>query len=323
MGDFTMPFNRTTSLDLVPVNPSPPSRSMPFREDCWSEEATGTLVDAWGRRYLELNRGNLRQKDWQEVADAVNERHGHTKKTMRTDVQCKNRIDTIKKKYKIEKARVIESNGAFVSAWPFFEKLDVLIGPKKSEAFTRRMPPVYNGLGRAEAFPRTGTPPMAIALQRDAKQLPVAVAVTPQKRTASVVDDSYFRRNYSAMAAAAAKGEEEDDDEEMSEEEETEERGVERGEERGGKQGEMDGMKMLAKAIERLGETYERVEMEKLRQMMELEKKRLDAGREVELQRMQLLSDLQIQFEKARRTKEKAKKSSGLDSERSSILLLF
>ncbi|KAI8000746.1 Trihelix transcription factor ASIL2 [Camellia lanceoleosa] len=83
----------------------PPSRSLPFREDCWSEEATSTLVDAWGRRYLDLNRGNLRQKDWQEVADAVNLRHGHTKKTRRTDVQCKNRIDTLKKKYKVEKAR--------------------------------------------------------------------------------------------------------------------------------------------------------------------------------------------------------------------------
>jgi hypothetical protein len=51
---------------------------------------------------MELNRGNLRQKDWQDVADAVNALHGHTKKTHRTDVQCKNRIDTIKKKYKIE-----------------------------------------------------------------------------------------------------------------------------------------------------------------------------------------------------------------------------
>jgi hypothetical protein len=51
---------------------------------------------------MELNRGNLRQKYWQDVADAVNALHGHTKKTHRTDVQCKNRIDTIKKKYKIE-----------------------------------------------------------------------------------------------------------------------------------------------------------------------------------------------------------------------------
>ncbi|KAF8413744.1 hypothetical protein HHK36_001737 [Tetracentron sinense] len=44
-----------------------PSHSpLPFREDCWSEDATYTLIEAWGDRYLELNRGNLRQKHWQE-----------------------------------------------------------------------------------------------------------------------------------------------------------------------------------------------------------------------------------------------------------------
>lgn len=111
---------------------APPSRPLPFREDCWTEEATSTLVDAWRRRYLELNRGNLRQKDWQEVADAVNALHGHTKKTHRTDVQCKNRIDTLKKKYKIEKARVSNSNGTLTSSWPFFSRLDPLIASSVS-----------------------------------------------------------------------------------------------------------------------------------------------------------------------------------------------
>ncbi|MBA0595111.1 hypothetical protein Gorai_011989 [Gossypium raimondii] len=35
------------------------------QEDCWFEEATSALINAWGRRYLELNSGNLRQTDWQ------------------------------------------------------------------------------------------------------------------------------------------------------------------------------------------------------------------------------------------------------------------
>ncbi|KAL4339574.1 hypothetical protein GQ457_08G010550 [Hibiscus cannabinus] len=42
------------------------------REDCRSDGATSTLIEAWGNRYLRLNRGNLRRKDWQEVADAIN-----------------------------------------------------------------------------------------------------------------------------------------------------------------------------------------------------------------------------------------------------------
>ncbi|KAK1368795.1 trihelix transcription factor ASIL2-like [Heracleum sosnowskyi] len=326
MGDFT-PLN-----SLPAVNPSPATRSMPFREDCWSEAATATLVDAWGQRYLELNRGNLRQKDWQAVADAVNSLHGHTKKLRRTDVQCKNRIDTIKKKYKIEKARVCETNGAFVSSWPFFDQLDVLIGVKK-EGFTRRGTPGGSGLGigRAEAFSNSrngnGTPPMAIALRREAEreELPVAV-VMPQKRSAAVVDDSYFRRNYSAMAAAAAKGEVEDEEETENEDEESEESGEERDEERvdvmEGNQGGSDGIKMLAKAIESFGEKYERIELEKLRQSRELEVKRIEVGRDIELQRTQMLYDIQVQMEKLKREKKKSlgtdkssvmDKSSGLD----------
>lgn len=103
------------------------------REDCWSEGATESLIEAWGHRYLQLNRGNLRQKDWAEVADAVNSRQNGVKR-QRTDIQCKNRIDTLKKKYKLEKAKPSPSK------WPFYSRLRDLIGvvapltplPKKS-----------------------------------------------------------------------------------------------------------------------------------------------------------------------------------------------
>ncbi|KNA09549.1 hypothetical protein SOVF_152590 [Spinacia oleracea] len=89
------------------------------RDDCWNEESTGVLIEAWGERYLRSNRGNLRQNDWNDVADAVNSA-GVIRR--RTDIQCKNRIDTIKKKYKVEKAR------SPPSTWRFFQRLDFLIG---------------------------------------------------------------------------------------------------------------------------------------------------------------------------------------------------
>ncbi|KAI4332564.1 hypothetical protein L6164_017460 [Bauhinia variegata] len=264
------------------------SRSMPVREDCWSEEATSTLIDAWGRRYLELNRGNLRQKDWQDVADAVNALHGHTKKTHRTDVQCKNRIDTIKKKYKIEKARVSSSNGIVSSSWPFFERLDALIGSNFSAKKSSPSPPVALPLSyRKPPSPVTAVPATAVAL--------------PQKRSAgTVLDDGYFRRNYSAMAAAAAAVDvDEDEDEEEEEEEEDEVRGseVEEGDR------EREGMRRLAKAIERFGEVYERVEGEKLRQMVDLEKQRMQFAKDLEVQRMQMFMDTQVQLERIKRGK--------------------
>ncbi|TXG55036.1 hypothetical protein EZV62_020292 [Acer yangbiense] len=112
------------------------SPSMPVREDIWSEDATATLIGAWGERYLNANRGNIRQHHWQELADAVNSRHGLN----RTDIQCKNRIDTVKKKYKVEKARVSksESEEDYVSTWPFFQTMDGLFGSKITKRSKKR-----------------------------------------------------------------------------------------------------------------------------------------------------------------------------------------
>ncbi|CAI0381709.1 unnamed protein product [Linum tenue] len=167
MGDLTDSGTPSSNLN---------SRPLPIREDCWSEEATATLVEAWGNRYVELNRGNLRQTDWKEVAAAVNAIHGLTKKTHRTDVQCKNRIDTIKKKYKVEKTRITASNGVLTSSWPFFDRLDGLIGSN---------------------FPATATnspsPPVALPLTSSYRRTPSSnppVAALGQKRPAA--DDIYL-----------------------------------------------------------------------------------------------------------------------------------
>ncbi|KAL6126772.1 hypothetical protein ACLB2K_074817 [Fragaria x ananassa] len=102
------------------------------REDCWSDDATSVLITAWGDRYLRLNRGNLRQKDWTEVADAVNSRRDGA--VYKTDGQCKNRIDTLKKKYKLEKSK------PFPSSWIFYDTLDSLIGVPSSNAAVLNRP---------------------------------------------------------------------------------------------------------------------------------------------------------------------------------------
>ncbi|KAK1427033.1 hypothetical protein QVD17_15715 [Tagetes erecta] len=273
---------------------TPSSRPIAFREDCWSHDATSTLVEAWGTRYVELNRGNLRQKDWQEVADVVNARHGHTKKTRRTDVQCKNRIDTLKKKYKVEKARVSGSNGLIVSNWPFYNRLDTLIGTVTS--------------GKKSS---SSSPPIAYR-----KPVPIL----PVKRTlpvASAVDESYFRRNYSAVAAAAAAAEEEgtEDEEDESLGSSDDDGGAGGGFTRkngGGGENEVDSMRRLSRAIERFGEIYERIEGEKQRQIIELEKQRMQFTKDLEIQRMQLFMDTQVQLEKIKQAK---RTSSGDDDE--------
>ncbi|XP_077229319.1 trihelix transcription factor ENAP1-like isoform X2 [Tasmannia lanceolata] len=245
--------------------PSP----LPFREDCWSEGATLTLIEAWGDRYVELNRGNLRQKHWQEVADAVNARHGAFKKSRRTDVQCKNRIDTLKKKYKLEKSRVSASDGTLTSNWPFYTRLDALIGPVVASASKKPLPPL------AVPLPYRKTPPAP---------LPHAIVIRPPKEKRPAVDDSFFRRNYSP--ADVDSGSSRSSTEIRS-------RDVEEG----------DGFRQLAQAIVRFGEIYERVEGAKQRQMIELEKQRMEFAKGLEFQRMQLFMDSQVQLEKIKRAK--------------------
>ncbi|KAK8595031.1 hypothetical protein V6N13_015940 [Hibiscus sabdariffa] len=72
----------------------------------------------------------IRTEEWQEVAEKVSE----ISKIERTETQCRNRLDTLKKKYKKEKA-VLAETGATGSKWVYFKKLDMLLStpPKQGQ----------------------------------------------------------------------------------------------------------------------------------------------------------------------------------------------
>ncbi|XP_055823661.1 trihelix transcription factor ASIL2-like [Solanum dulcamara] len=315
---------------LTPASVSARTPVFPAREDCWSEAATHTLIEAWGSRYVELNRGNLRHQHWEEVADAVNALHGHTKKQYRTDIQCKNRIDTLKKKYKIERTKVSQYPGRYISTWPFFSSLNVLIGvtvkvpPPAAAAATlppqrRTTPtPVTSPLQWRPPPPETSPlqwrtpPPEMPPLQwRTPPVLPptlLGIPVCPRsKRPAAAMDYTVSRRNFSAMAAAAAAASDDSDDEK----EESETSSVAASamaiaacrskKKRSG--GLVEGYKMLAESIGRFSEIYERVEKAKQRQMVELEKQRMQFAKDLEIQRMKLIMESQVHLEKLKRSK--------------------
>ncbi|XP_027127273.1 uncharacterized protein [Coffea arabica] len=326
----------SSSADIFPPHPPPrPSTttkatSFPIREDCWSEDATHTLIEAWGSHYLDLNRGNLRQKHWQEVADAVNADHAHTKKLHRTDIQCKNRIDTLKKKYKLEKAKFLQSNGRVVSTWPFFASLDSLIGDSfiKANAPPSGTPPVTrkNSLAAKNTSP-SPAPASAPATMTVRKEFPVlpplpsAVPVGPRsKRPApapAMGEEAVFRRNFSAMAAAAAAVAEDDEDEEESDTSSAAAVGLGSGgmrrKKRRGAAGKVaaEGYRKLAEAIRGFADIYERVEEAKQRQMVELEKQRMQFAKDLEIQRMKLFMESQVQLEKLKRSKRNSQSGDG------------
>ncbi|XP_009773438.1 trihelix transcription factor ENAP1-like [Nicotiana tabacum] len=95
----------------------------------WSEHETFILLEAWGDRFVRHGRKSLRSDEWQEVAEKVSQ----GSKLERTDTQCRNRLDTLKKKYKKEKMKFAE-NGSNTSKWVYFKKMDMLLTSTPQQA---------------------------------------------------------------------------------------------------------------------------------------------------------------------------------------------
>ncbi|XP_022148076.1 trihelix transcription factor ASIL1 isoform X1 [Momordica charantia] len=262
----------------MPLSQPSPS-TLPVRDDCWTEDDTLTLIEAWGERHLDLNRGNLRHKHWQEVAEAVNSRHGHDRKSLRTNIQCQNRIDTLKKKYKIEKARSLESGGSYVCAWPFFSCLDDLIG-------NSHKPSTPAAVSNWKTAPVT-TPGFSLF-----SNVPVGLRSGTKKRRSTHVYrsfcDSYLRRDVNSKEDEGKYGTDSEDSRSLSSPR-FNDREV--------------GYRKLARAIGTIADIYERVEVAKQRHMVELEIQRMQFVKELEYQRMQLLMEMQLQIQKIKRAR--------------------
>ncbi|KAK9269261.1 hypothetical protein L1049_001031 [Liquidambar formosana] len=226
----------------------------------WTEHATSVLLEAWGDRYLQLGRKSLRSDDWTEVAEKVSE----VSKVERTDTQCRNRLDTLKKKYKKEKAKVDEiggGGGSSSSKWVYFKKMDMLmaVSPRQncglacgvdSGEYVFMNPKVYlncsNGLDEMRDSPAN---------------------------------------------SESCEGDEDDDLDGIPQ------RGTTRN---GAGDDEGSSFRLLADSVQKFGEIYEKIENTKRQQMMELEKMRMDFHRELELQKKQILERAQAEIEKIR-----------------------
>ncbi|KAG4177673.1 hypothetical protein ERO13_A11G322400v2 [Gossypium hirsutum] len=102
------------------------SATTEYRKDReeWSDAAIGCLLEAYMEKLTQLNRGNLRGRDWEEVAAAVSER---CEKQSKSVEQCKNKVDNLKKRYKLERHRMSDG-GITASHWPWFKKMEEIVG---------------------------------------------------------------------------------------------------------------------------------------------------------------------------------------------------
>lgn len=276
------PSSNSLTLALPIQNQKTPG-SGGGREDCWSEGATAVLIEAWGERYLELSRGNLKQKHWKEVADIVSSREDYSK-TPKTDIQCKNRIDTVKKKYKVEKAKI--AAGARPSKWRFYDKLDELIGPTAKMSSATPPPPEANN-----------------PYQRVPMGIPVGIRSNSTQhklnRKRPVVDfDDESEPENSADSSDGLPPESYKRPIMMQRESRLPNnlgaRLMNKKNDVGNGSG--NSMRELTRAILKFGEAYEQAETAKLQQLVEMERQRMKFAKELELQRMQCFMKTQLEL---------------------------
>lgn len=101
-----------------------------FRKDReeWSDTAIACLLEAYTEKFMMLNKGNLRGRDWEEVAAMVSER---CQKQSKSVEQCKNKVDNLKKRYKLERHR-LSNGGVSASHWPWFKQMEQVVGNSSS-----------------------------------------------------------------------------------------------------------------------------------------------------------------------------------------------
>ncbi|XP_021774486.1 trihelix transcription factor ASIL2-like [Chenopodium quinoa] len=91
-----------------------------LKRDEWSEGAVSSLLEAYESKWILRNRAKLKGQDWEDVAKHVSSRANNTK-SPKTQTQCKNKIESMKKRYRSESAT------ADTSSWPLFSRLDNLL----------------------------------------------------------------------------------------------------------------------------------------------------------------------------------------------------
>ncbi|CAM0152310.1 unnamed protein product [Urochloa decumbens] len=241
----------------------PPPPPPAWTPEPWSDGETSALLDAWGPRHLRARGGALRPADWRACAAAVTSRRAADGRAPRTVDQCKNRVDYLKKRLRAERAR---PRGAAAPTPPpvsgCLDRLRALlqVAPSVPHGFAHRP----GGATAEEAKVKDEEEEKDGGGDEDEKAsggapLPRDWPPVPKRPRTAV--------SLSPLSAAAGDN-------------------PEGGCGRSGTE--------VAAALDRLAGTYERVEAAKQREATRLEERRLEAMRDLEIERMRLLVDVAV-----------------------------
>ncbi|XP_022738526.1 uncharacterized protein LOC111291169 [Durio zibethinus] len=116
------------STETSPPPPPPQSSSATAKRrvppPCWSKEETLALVEAYKEKWFALRRGNLKASDWDAVSAAVSS--ASDPETTKSSIQCRHKIEKLRKRYRAEKQRSLKNPGKFSSSWDMFPVLDAM-----------------------------------------------------------------------------------------------------------------------------------------------------------------------------------------------------
>ncbi|OVA19816.1 MADF domain [Macleaya cordata] len=111
------------SLSTHPTNPQPSTRRVP--PPCWTDDETLALIESYHEKWYSLGRGNLKTPHWDEVADAV-ARRCNLVTPSKTSVQCRHKLEKLRKRYRSEKQRALTAPNRFSSSWILFKRMDAM-----------------------------------------------------------------------------------------------------------------------------------------------------------------------------------------------------
>lgn len=96
-----------------------------IKRDEWSEGGVLTLLEVYESKWVLRNRAKLKGNDWEDIARQVSDRSCGSK-SLKTPNQCKNKMESMKKRYRAESAAGT-SNSVPGSSWQFFARMDSLL----------------------------------------------------------------------------------------------------------------------------------------------------------------------------------------------------
>ncbi|XP_021910206.1 trihelix transcription factor ASIL1 [Carica papaya] len=173
--------------DLSPRKPfssSATSGADRLKRDEWSEGAVSCLLEAYENKWVLRNRAKLKGHDWEDVARYVSARANSTK-SPKTQTQCKNKIESMKKRYRSESAT---PDG---SSWPLYSRLDLLL--RGTAPPQPPPPPISSHPAQAAPAPALTSPPLVV-LEPSAQVVVVsqspALPPTPAPPPAPVVGNA-------------------------------------------------------------------------------------------------------------------------------------